>query len=61
MTNSLVGESVSVRKMRIINFERTDLLPQVASVMPHRNRVRLVMCERGMDGMVEAVVQFGDE
>jgi hypothetical protein len=29
--------------------------------MQHRNRVRLVMCERGEGGMVEAVVQFGDD
>lgn len=30
---------------------------------PHfrRVRVRLVMCERGRDAMVEAVVQFGDD
>jgi hypothetical protein len=29
--------------------------------MQRRNRVRLVMCERGEGGMVEAVVQFGDD
>lgn len=61
MANSLVGGGVNVRKTRIISFERTDILPQGAPVMQRRNRVRLVMCERGKDGMVEAVVQFGDD
>lgn len=28
MANSLVGGGVNVRKTRIINFERTDHLPQ---------------------------------
>lgn len=54
MASSLVGGGVNVRKTRIINFEGAPL-------MPRRNRVRLVMCERAKDGMVEAVVQFGDD
>jgi len=61
MANSLVGGGVNFRKTRIINFERTDSSSQGAPVMQRRNRVRLVMCERGKDGMVEAVVQFGDD
>lgn len=61
MANSLVGGGVNVRKTRIINFERTDHLPQGVPVRQHRFWVRLVMCERGKDGMVEAVVQFSDD
>lgn len=29
--------------------------------MQHIDQVRLVMCERGKDGMVEALVQFHDD
>lgn len=61
MANSFVGGSVNVRKTRIIYFERTDHLRQGAPVMQYRSRIRLIMCERGKDGMVEAVVQFGDD
>jgi len=58
MASSLVLGGVKVCKSRIINFERTDFLPQGTPVTLHINRVRLVMCERAKDGMVEAVVQY---
>ncbi|KAH9305844.1 hypothetical protein KI387_010248, partial [Taxus chinensis] len=63
LANPLVGGGVNVRKTRIMNFVRADHVFQGNSgpVLIRRNRVRLVMCERAKDGMVEAVVQFGDD
>ncbi|GLJ10463.1 hypothetical protein SUGI_0128700 [Cryptomeria japonica] len=63
LSNSLVGGGVNVRKTRIMNFVRADHMYPGNSVpvLVRRIRVRLVMCERAKDGMVEAVVQFGDD
>eukprot|EP00250_Pteridium_aquilinum_P011308 c19982_g1_i1 orf=281-3946(+) len=57
MADSLVGGNVNARKTRFLQFQRQIIQG------PHfrRVRVRLVMCERGRDAMVEAVVQFGDD
>ncbi|KAH7421722.1 hypothetical protein KP509_13G072900 [Ceratopteris richardii] len=63
MANSLVGGSVNVRKTRFLQFQR-QIIQVAHGAVPHfvrRVRVRLVMCERGRDAMVEAVVQFGDD
>lgn len=57
MADSLVGGNVNVRKTRFLQFQR-----QIIQGSHYRRvRVRLVMCERGKDAMVEAVVQFGDD
>lgn len=58
MADSLVGGNVNARKTRFLQFQKAIVQG------PHhlrRVRVRLVMCERGRDAMVEAVVQFGDD
>lgn len=62
MADSLVGGNVNARKTRFLQFQR-QIIQGIHGTGPHyrRVRVRLVMCERGRDAMVEAVVQFGDD
>lgn len=57
MADSLVGGNVNVRKTRYLQFQRQI----IQGPYLRRVRIRLVMCERGKDAMVEAVVQFGDD
>eukprot|EP00249_Psilotum_nudum_P028821 c3875_g1_i1 orf=2-763(+) len=63
MAHSLVGGNVNLRKTRYLQFQRTEQLFQGNGHPPivRRIRVRLVMCERSKDSVVEAVVQFGDD
>ncbi|KAJ7570825.1 hypothetical protein O6H91_01G135900 [Diphasiastrum complanatum] len=63
LANSLVGGNINARKTRFLQFTRTEPLypgPNY-SVMYHRTRLRLVLCGRGKDAMVEAVIQIGDD
>ncbi|MCO5576387.1 hypothetical protein L7F22_030197 [Adiantum nelumboides] len=55
MADSLVGGNVNSRKQRFLQFQKA------VAQGPHHVRRVLVMCERGKDAMVEAVVQFGDD
>ncbi|GLJ10462.1 hypothetical protein SUGI_0128660 [Cryptomeria japonica] len=63
LSNSLVGGGVNVCKTRIMNFVHAGHMYPGNSdpVLIHRNGVRLVMSECAKDGIVEAVVQFGND
>ncbi|XP_011623128.1 mediator of RNA polymerase II transcription subunit 15a isoform X2 [Amborella trichopoda] len=63
MAKSLLGGSVNLPKTRSMNFVRTSQFYPENGVQPsiHRVRSRLAMVEKAKDGVVEALVQYGDE